>query len=129
MGIQEILWAGITLPMASFMHSPFFEGNFFGSPLVVTPWKIVGYTGVALFGGRWFVQLAVSRKNKKVTMPRTFWIMSLTGSVFLLSYFTFGKNDSVGILSNLLPSFVAAYNLYLDIRHAASLKKRQVAET
>jgi lipid-A-disaccharide synthase-like uncharacterized protein len=50
-------------------------------------------------------------------MPRTFWYMSLMGSVCLLSYFVFGKNDSVGILSNLFPLFVAAYNLALDNRH------------
>ncbi len=105
------------LPIASFMHSTLFEGDCFGQMLVVTPWKIIGYTGVFLFGGRWFVQLAASRKHKKVTMPRLFWIMSLTGSICLLAYFTLGKNDSVGILSNLLPSFVAAYNLYLDIRN------------
>jgi lipid-A-disaccharide synthase-like uncharacterized protein len=29
----------------------------------------------------------------------------------------FGKNDSVGILSNLFPLFVALYNLYLDIKN------------
>jgi lipid-A-disaccharide synthase-like uncharacterized protein len=104
-----------SLPLASFMHGTIFEGEVFGKVLVVTPWKMIGYTGVFLFGGRWFVQLAASRRNKRVTMPRLFWIMSLTGSICLLAYFTLGKNDSVGILSNLLPSFVAAYNLYLDI--------------
>jgi lipid-A-disaccharide synthase-like uncharacterized protein len=35
----------------------------------------------------------------------------------LLVYFTFGKNDSVGILSNLFPAGVAMYNLWLDITH------------
>jgi lipid-A-disaccharide synthase-like uncharacterized protein len=105
------------LPLASFMHDTLFEGQVFNKALVITPWKVIGYTGVFRFGGRWFVQLAASRKHKKVIMPRLFWIMSLTGSICLLTYFTIGKNDSVGILSNLLPSFVAAYNLYLDIRN------------
>jgi lipid-A-disaccharide synthase-like uncharacterized protein len=45
-----------------------------------------------------------------------FWYMSVTGSVLLLAYFTFGKNDSVGILSNLFPALIAGYNLYLDLR-------------
>jgi lipid-A-disaccharide synthase-like uncharacterized protein len=53
-----------------------------------------------------------------VRMPRIFWVMSVTGSFCLLSYFTFGKNDSVGVLSNLFPACVATYNLLLDIRHA-----------
>jgi lipid-A-disaccharide synthase-like uncharacterized protein len=43
--------------------------------------------------------------------------MSALGSVLLLAYFIFGKNDSVGILSNLFPLFVALYNLYLDFKH------------
>ena len=82
--------------------------------VTVTPWKIVGYLGVTLFAGRWFVQLAASKMSGKPVLPRAFWYMSTFGSVMLLSYFTFGKNDSVGILSNLFPLFVALYNLYLD---------------
>jgi lipid-A-disaccharide synthase-like uncharacterized protein len=87
-------------------------GMVFG--VVVTPWKLIGYLGVLLFAGRWLVQLAASKASQKVVMPRLFWHMSAAGSVLLLSYFIFGKNDSVGVLSNLFPLFVALYNLYLD---------------
>jgi lipid-A-disaccharide synthase-like uncharacterized protein len=83
--------------------------------IVITPWKVVGLAGVLLFSGRWFVQMYASRKQKKPVIPRAFWYLSLVGSLCLLSYFTFGKNDSVGVLSNLFPAFVAVYNLYLDI--------------
>ena len=82
--------------------------------VTLTPWKLIGYTGVFLFAGRWFVQLAASKASGKVVMPTLFWYMSTAGSVLLLAYFIFGKNDSVGILSNLFPLFVALYNLYLD---------------
>jgi lipid-A-disaccharide synthase-like uncharacterized protein len=85
--------------------------------VTVTPWKLVGYLGVALFAGRWFVQMWASKRAKKPTMPRLFWYMSMSGSVLLLCYFTFGKNDSVGILSNLFPAFIAGYNLWLDVSH------------
>jgi lipid-A-disaccharide synthase-like uncharacterized protein len=88
--------------------------------VTVTPWKLIGYLGVFLFAGRWFVQLAASQAKGKVVMPRLFWYMSAVGSVMLLSYFVFGKNDSVGILSNLFPLFVALYNLYLDLKHRES---------
>lgn len=84
--------------------------------IVITPWKIVGLVGVALFSGRWFVQMYASRKQKKPVIPRAFWYLSLVGSLCLLSYFTFGKNDSVGVLSNLFPAGVAVYNLYLEKR-------------
>jgi lipid-A-disaccharide synthase-like uncharacterized protein len=86
--------------------------------VTITPWKLIGYLGVFLFAGRWFVQLAASKISGKVTMPTTFWYMSAAGSILLLAYFTFGKNDSVGVLSNLFPLFVALYNLYLDKRSA-----------
>lgn len=42
--------------------------------------------------------------------------MSIAGSLLLLSYFTFGKIDSVGILSNLFPLGIAFYNLFLDLK-------------
>jgi lipid-A-disaccharide synthase-like uncharacterized protein len=87
--------------------------------VTITPWKLVGYGGVLMFAGRWFVQLAASQARGKVVMPRLFWYMSALGSVLLLSYFIFGKNDSVGILSNLFPLFVALYNLYLELKHRA----------
>lgn len=85
--------------------------------VIITPWKLIGYLGVTLFAGRWFVQLAYSRMHKRPVVPTAFWLMSISGSLLLLSYFTFGKNDSVGILSNLFPAGVASYNLFLDLRH------------
>lgn len=84
--------------------------------VVITPWKLVGYAGVLLFSGRWLVQVVYSRIHRRPVLPRLFWYMSITGSLLLLAYFTFGKNDSVGILANLFPAFVAAYNLWLDVR-------------
>jgi lipid-A-disaccharide synthase-like uncharacterized protein len=99
------------------MHDPIISLNLFGTVWVVTGWKIIGYTGIAMFGGRWIVQVVASSKNKQVTMPRLFWYMSLVGSLMCLLYFVFGKNDSVGILSYIMPSAVAAYNLVLDIKN------------
>jgi lipid-A-disaccharide synthase-like uncharacterized protein len=90
--------------------------------VVITPWKLVGYLGVALFAGRWFVQLIASRRRGKPVLPRLFWYMSVSGSLLLLAYFVFGKNDSVGILSNLFPLFIAVYNLWLDVKHRATLR-------
>jgi len=86
--------------------------------VVVTPWKIVGYVGVAAFAGRWLVQVMASHRGGEPIVPRSFWYMSLVGSLLLLSYFIFGKNDSVGVLSNLFPASIAAYNLFLDARKA-----------
>lgn len=91
-----------------------------GFGLTVTPWKLIGYLGVALFAGRWFVQLHYSHRYGRPVVPTVFWLMSISGSLLLLSYFVFGKNDSVGVLSNLFPAGVAGYNLYLDLSHKRS---------
>jgi len=57
-----------------------------------------------------------TRKHGKPTIPRIFWTMSVAGSALLLSYFIWGKNDSVGVLSNLFPMSVAIYNWVMDIK-------------
>ena len=86
--------------------------------LVITPWKLIGYTGTLMFGGRWLVQFIASKRMGKPVIPRAFWYMSVVGSLMTLSYFLFSnKQDSVGVLGNLFPSFTAMYSLYLDIKH------------
>lgn len=89
--------------------------------LIITPWKLIGYIGVGLFAGRWFVQVAASRVRGKPTVPRLFWYMSIIGSLLLLLYFVFGKNDSVGVLSNLFPFVVSLYNLRLDKKSSGAV--------
>ena len=84
--------------------------------IVITPWKLVGYLGVALFTGRWFVQMAASRARGRPIVPLLFWYLSMAGSALCLAYFIFGKNDSVGILANAFPFTVALYNLRLALR-------------
>lgn len=85
--------------------------------LVITPWKLIGYLGVFMFTSRWFVQVWASKKAGKPTVPVLFWVLSMCGSMLCLLYFTLGKNDSVGILAYLFPSFISAYNLKLEISH------------
>ena len=88
------------------------------SGLIVTPWKLIGYTGTLMFGGRWLVQFIASKRMGKPVIPRAFWYMSVVGSLMTLSYFLFSnKQDSVGVLGNLFPAFTAIYSLSLDIKH------------
>ncbi len=89
----------------------------FWSGLHVTPWKLIGYIGTLMFGGRWLVQFIASRRAGRPVIPRLFWYMSIVGSLMTLSYFLFSaKQDSVGVLGNLFPAFTAFYSLYLDIK-------------
>ena len=96
----------------------------FGHVLVVTGWKLVGYAGTLLFTARWLVQVAASSARGETHVPALFWYMSLGGSFLLLAYFIFGRNDSVGIISNLFPCLVALYNLRLAARHRHSQAER-----
>ena len=84
--------------------------------IAITPWKLVGYCGVLLFAGRWVVQMIATRKHGKPAFPGLFWTMSILGSALLLVYFIWGKNDSVGVLSNLFPMGVALYNFFMHHR-------------
>ena len=43
-------------------------GTLFG--VVLTPWKIIGYVGVFMFAGRWFVQMLATRKQGRPVVPR-----------------------------------------------------------
>ena len=84
--------------------------------IVLTPWKVIGFIGAFLFAARWLVQAIATKQAGKPTIPRSFWIISLMGSAMVTSYFIWGKNDSVGVLTNLLPATVAFYNLVMDIK-------------
>lgn len=53
----------------------------------MSPWKLVGLTGAAMFGARWFVQAAASRKHRQPVIPRMFWYMSLVGSAMTAGLF------------------------------------------
>jgi lipid-A-disaccharide synthase-like uncharacterized protein len=84
----------------------------------VTAWKLLGYAGGFLFTSRWLVQAIASRKAGRPTITPLFWYMSIMGSTLLLIYFIFGKNDGVGIVTNLFPLILACYNLFLEMTHA-----------
>ena len=89
-------------------------GHYLG--IVVTPWKVIGFIGALMFAFRWIVQASATRRAGRPTIPRSFWIISLVGSAMVTGYFIWGKNDAVGVLTNLLPAAVSLYNLVLDIR-------------
>jgi lipid-A-disaccharide synthase-like uncharacterized protein len=94
--------------------------------LAISGWKILGYLGAMVFTSRWVVQLYVSRKVGRPVMTRLFWLLSLVGSILLLTYFSLGKNDSVGVLCNFFPAFIAIYNLFLDINYHRKIENRAV---
>ncbi|MDR1305380.1 MAG: lipid-A-disaccharide synthase N-terminal domain-containing protein [Verrucomicrobiales bacterium] len=81
--------------------------------IAFTAWKIIGWTGALMFGGRWAVQALSSHLARKPVLPIVFWYMSFIGSACALAYFIWGKNDSVGIIMNAFPCGFTLYNIYL----------------
>lgn len=110
------------------MTEKLFEFAFFGSIVEVTGWKLLGCIGALMFSMRWVVQFIYSRRAGKPVTPLMFWVMSLIGSNLQLSYFIFSpKQDMVGVLANFLPSFVAVYNLYLELKNRRLEREKLLA--
>ena len=96
--------------------------------IVVTPWKIVGWSGTAVFSIRFFLQWIASERAKRSIIPVGFWECSLLGSVLALSYFAFYRRDSVGVIMTLAPLPLYIRNLYLKWREVLR-KKREDSRT
>ncbi|MCS6970311.1 MAG: lipid-A-disaccharide synthase N-terminal domain-containing protein [Planctomycetota bacterium] len=89
---------------------------FIDAQWTITGWKILGFAGALCFASRWLVQAWHRRKTGSAAMPTAFWVISLLGAGLVTMYFIWGKNDSVGILTNALPAAVAFWNLVQDLR-------------
>lgn len=81
-------------------------------------WKVIGWTGNAIFSTRFLVQWYATEKKKEVVMPSSFWWLSLSGSLILLAYSLFYKHDSVFIFSFAFSWFPYVRNLIIHYRHA-----------
>jgi lipid-A-disaccharide synthase-like uncharacterized protein len=92
--------------------------------VIVTPWKIVGSAGSAVFSIRFFLQWIASERAKKSIVPIGFWECSLFGSLLALSYFAIYRRDSVGVIMTLAPLPLYLRNLYLKWREV--LRDRRV---
>ena len=93
--------------------------------IVVTPWKIVGWTGSAVFSIRFFLQWIASERAKKSIIPIGFWECSLLGSLLALSYFIFYRGDSVGVIMTLAPLPLYIRNLYLKWREVLTERRAE----
>jgi lipid-A-disaccharide synthase-like uncharacterized protein len=110
-------------PMEWFIHSAVL------ALIVVTPWKIVGWAGSAIFSIRFFLQWIASERAKRSIIPIGFWECSLLGSLLALSYFAFYRRDSVGVIMTLAPLPLYIRNLYLKWREVLTTKRAEQGTT
>jgi lipid-A-disaccharide synthase-like uncharacterized protein len=80
-------------------------------------WKVIGWSGNAIFFSRFFVQWYATEKLKKVVVPAAFWWLSLAGSFLLLSYALFYQRDSVFIFAYAFTWIPYIRNLIIHRRH------------
>ena len=79
-------------------------------------WKVIGWTGNAVFFSRFFVQWYATEKKKQVVVPVAFWWLSLVGTLLLLAYGLW-RRDSVFIFAYLFTWIPYIRNLVIHKRH------------
>lgn len=97
-------------------------------------WKVIGLSGSLVFALRFIIQGVASERAKKSVIPFGFWECSLLGCLLSLSYFAFYRQDSVGVLQNLIPLPIYLRNLYFrykkeKIIHASESRPAETQPT
>lgn len=81
-------------------------------------WKVVGWSGNAVFFSRFLVQWYATERKQRVVVPAAFWWLSLLGALLLFSYALFYQRDSVFIFAYAFTFIPYARNLIIHHRHA-----------
>jgi lipid-A-disaccharide synthase-like uncharacterized protein len=84
-----------------------------------TLWLIVGFTGQAVFTGRFVLQWLYSEFKKRSVIPVGFWYLSIVGSALLLGYAIY-REDPVFIIGQSFGFIVYLRNLQLIAKHKDS---------
>ena len=89
----------------------------FGADLtpVQKGWMTIGLLGQLLFTGRMLVQWWASERAGRSLVPRSFWWLSLCGSLMILAY-GLSKYDPVIVIGQIMGPIVYSRNLVLLAR-------------
>ncbi|GAB6192066.1 lipid-A-disaccharide synthase N-terminal domain-containing protein [Desulfocastanea catecholica] len=85
---------------------------------------IWGIIGQCVFTFRFIYQWLYSEKRQQSLLPIGFWIISITGSIMLLSYAIFRK-DPVLFVGQLFGVVVYSRNILLGLRHSRFTQERE----
>ncbi len=80
-------------------------------------WLIVGFTGQALFSGRFLIQWIVSERAKRSMVPTAFWLFSIGGGAVMLVYAIY-REDPVFICGQAAGLLIYARNLWFIMKNA-----------
>lgn len=84
---------------------------------LLSPWIIIGFFGQFLFFMRFIVQWLASERKGIVVIPKTFWYLSIAGTLVILAYAIHIK-DIVFSVAQVLSLFIYARNLMFERRLA-----------
>jgi lipid-A-disaccharide synthase-like uncharacterized protein len=84
-------------------------------------WKLIGFSGQALFASRFIIQWFRSEKAGRSVIPVSFWYFSVGGGAILLAYAIY-EEDSVFILGQASGLVVYARNLFLIFKERKLLR-------
>jgi lipid-A-disaccharide synthase-like uncharacterized protein len=84
----------------------------------INAWAMVGYLGQGLFFSRFVVQWIATERRRQVTIPTSFWWLSLGGATLLLAY-AIHKVDGVFITGQAISWIPYVRNLRIHYREKA----------
>ncbi len=84
-------------------------------------WAVLGYCGQSLFFCRFVVQWVATERRKQVTIPASFWWLSLGGSSLVLAY-AIHKLDGVFIMGQAISWVPYVRNLRIHYRQQATVR-------
>ena len=82
-------------------------------------WLVIGFSGQLLFSGRFLIQWITSERKGQSVVPKSFWLLSISGSALLLSY----------AIYRLDPVFIVAqsFGFVVYFRNLQLLRKEQLS--
>lgn len=80
--------------------------------MTLTFWMLVGLAGQLAFSGRFIAQWLISERQRRSTVPTTFWYFSIVGGAMLLAY-AIHQRDLVFIIGQGLGLAIYARNIQL----------------
>ena len=82
---------------------------------IQNPFIIIGFVGQVMFFGRFLIQWIASERKGKSFIPKSFWYLSIGGSLLLLIY-------SINI-GDVIFTIGFSLNLIIYLRNIAMIKK------
>ena len=105
--LAPVLIAGYLLLYSQKQWSDFLQNENIALWLI-----ILGIIGQLVYTGRFIYQWIYSEKHNKSSLPKGFWILSLSGSALIFTYAIFRK-DPVLLAAHFFGSMVYIRNLFL----------------